>query len=168
MVVICIMAIMTTLILPYLGSFGQATLRSQARRLAGRVNFLFNEAQGNKLVLRLTLDIDKQGYAVSKLDPYAISLDPKTGEPIFSPETSSAGRPVALPDGVTFRDITVEGVGTVNRGQVSVQFYPQGYVDPTVIHLQDDRHHVLTLAFNPLIGTVSILDGNVMPPGLFQ
>ena len=63
-VVIFIMGLMLTLALPYLGGFREAALKSQARRLAGRATYMFDEATGHKLVLRLIFDIDNNGYAV--------------------------------------------------------------------------------------------------------
>src|SRR5258708_37703910 len=62
-VVIFIMGLMLTLALPYLGGFRQAALKSQARRLAGRATYMFDEATGHKLVLRLIFDLDNNGYA---------------------------------------------------------------------------------------------------------
>ncbi|HWJ40899.1 MAG TPA: type II secretion system protein, partial [Candidatus Limnocylindrales bacterium] len=83
-VVIFIMGLMLTLALPYLGGFRQAALKSQARRMAGRATYLFDEATGHKLVLRLIFDMDRNGYAVAQLDPYAV-------KPVFAPDTSMSG-----------------------------------------------------------------------------
>ena len=80
-VVIFIMGLMLTLTLPYLGGFRQAALRSQARRLAGRATYMFDEATGHKLVLRLIFDIDNNGYAAAQLDPYAV-------KPVFAPDNT--------------------------------------------------------------------------------
>src|ERR1700757_2155072 len=66
-VVIFIMGLMLTVALPYLGGFRQAQLKSQARRLAGRATYMFDEATGHKLVLRLIFDLDNNGYAAAKL-----------------------------------------------------------------------------------------------------
>src|SRR6202050_2142484 len=112
-VVIFIMGLMLTLALPYLGGFRQAALKSQARRLAGRATYLFDEATGHKLVLRLIFDIDNNGYAAAQLDPYAV-------QPVFAPDNSLSGQAVMLPAAVRIRDVHIEGVGTVNRGTVSV------------------------------------------------
>jgi len=158
-IVIFIMGLMLTLTLPYLGGFRQAVLRSQARRLAGRATYMFDEATGHKLVLRLIFDIDNNGYAAAKLDPYAV-------QPAFAPDTSVSGRPVMMPAAVRIRDVTVEGIGTVKRGTVAVNFYPEGYVDATVVHLEDASGDVMTLEFSPLTGQVAIVSGDVMPAGM--
>jgi prepilin-type N-terminal cleavage/methylation domain-containing protein len=158
-VVIFIMGLMLTLALPYLGGFREAALKSQARRLAGRATYMYDEATGHKLVLRLIFDIDNNGYAAAQLDPYAV-------QPVFAPDTTLSGRPVMLPAAIRIRDVTVEGIGTVNRGTIATNFYPEGYVDATVVHLEDASNDVMTLEFSPLTGQVAIISGDVMPPGM--
>jgi general secretion pathway protein H len=158
-VVIFIMGLMLTLAMPYLGGFRQAALKSQARRLAGRATYMYDEATGHKLVLRLIFDMDNNGYAVAQLDPYAI-------KPVFAPDRSMSGHPVMLPAAIRIRDVTVEGIGTLNRGTTATTFYPEGYVDATVIHLEDASHDVMTLEISPLTGQVAIVNGDVMPAGM--
>ena len=158
-VVIFIMGLMLTLAMPYLGGFRQAALKSQARRMAGRATYLFDEATGHKLVLRLIFDMDRNGYAVAQLDPYAV-------KPVFAPDTSMSGHPVLMPEAIRIRDVTVEGIGTLNKGTISTTFYPEGYVDATVVHLEDASGDVMTLEFSPLTGQVAIINGDVMPAGL--
>jgi prepilin-type N-terminal cleavage/methylation domain-containing protein len=158
-VVIFIMGLMLTLALPYLGGFREAALKSQARRLAGRATYMYDEATGHKLVLRLIFDIDNNGYAAAQLDPYAV-------KPVFAPDTTMSGRPVMLPAAIRIRDVTVEGIGTFNRGTIATNFYPEGYVDATVVHLEDASGDVMTLEFSPLTGQVAIISGDVMPPGM--
>jgi prepilin-type N-terminal cleavage/methylation domain-containing protein len=160
-VVIFIMGLMLTLALPYIGGFREAALKGQARRLAGRATYMFDEATGHKLVLRLIFDIDNNGYAAAQLDPYAV-------QPVFAPDNSMSDKPVMLPAAIRIRDVTVEGVGTVNRGVVYTNFYPEGYVDATVVHLEDASGDVMTLEFSPLTGQVAIVSGDVMPPGMTQ
>jgi general secretion pathway protein H len=160
-VVIFIMGLMITLVMPYLGGFQKAQLRSQARRLAGRATYLYDEAAGHKMVLKLIFDLDHNGYMVASLDPYA-------PEPIFAPDRTPAARPVQMPSSVRIRDVTIEGIGTVGKGTVSCQFYPEGYVDATVVHLDDVSGHVMTLAFIPLTGRVAVVDGDVAPAEMFQ
>jgi prepilin-type N-terminal cleavage/methylation domain-containing protein len=158
-VVIFIMGLMLSLAMPYLGGFRQAALKSQARRLAGRATYMFDEATGHKLVLRLIFDLDNNGYAAAKLDPYAV-------KPVFAPDTTVSARPVMLPPAIRIRDVTIEGIGTINRGVVSTNFYPEGYVDATVVHLEDASGDVMTLEFSPLTGQVAIISGDVMPVGM--
>src|SRR5260370_5526767 len=156
-IVIFIMGLMLTLTMPYLGGFRRAQLRSQARRLAGRATYMFDQAAGHKLVLRLIFDIDINGYAVARLDPYSI-------KPVFAPDHTPSSRPVQMPSAIRIRDVTVEGIGTVNRGAVTCHFYPHRYVDDTVVHLEDASGDVMPLQFPPLPPPVPSIDGAVFPP----
>ncbi|HUY27956.1 MAG TPA: prepilin-type N-terminal cleavage/methylation domain-containing protein [Candidatus Binataceae bacterium] len=152
-IVLFIMALMFTLAVPYMGSYREAQLKSEARRMAGRASYLYDEAASQKVVLRMIFDLDHQRYAVARLDPYSPN-------PQFVADHSMAGRMIVLPPAVGIRDVTVADLGTFNRGIVACQFYPEGYVDATLIHLEDLSGHVMTLFFNPLTGQVSILDGD--------
>jgi prepilin-type N-terminal cleavage/methylation domain-containing protein len=159
-IVIFIMGLMLTLTMPYLGGFRRAQLRSQARRLAGRATYLFDQAAGHKLVLRLIFDLDSDnnGYAVARLDPYAI-------QPVFAPDRTPSSRPVMMPASIRIRDVTVEGIGTQRKGTIACNFYPEGYVDATVVHLEDASGDVMTLEFSPLTGQVAVVAGDVFPAG---
>jgi hypothetical protein len=122
---------------------------------------MFDQAAGHKLVLRLIFDIDNRGYAVARLDPYSV-------KPVFAPDRTPSSRPVQMPSAVRIRDVTVEGIGTVNRGIIACNFYPEGYVDATVVHLEDSSGDVMTLEFSPLTGQVAVIEGDVMPTGMPQ
>ncbi len=163
--VMFIMGLMLSLVMPYLGGFRYAKLKSETRRLAGRASYLFDEASGQKVVLRLVFDIDHNGYWVARYDPYSIRLSDK--EPIFIPDKGPGAHPILLPPDVRIRDVTVEGIGTVNKGQAFCQFYPEGYVDATVVHLMDASGNVMTLALNPLTGEVEIAAGDVAPEKMY-
>jgi len=77
-----------------------------------------------------------------------------------------SGHPVMLPAAIRIRDVTVEGIGTLNRGTTATTFYPEGYVDATVVHLEDASGDVMTLEISPLTGQVAIINGDVMPAGM--
>jgi prepilin-type N-terminal cleavage/methylation domain-containing protein len=155
-VVIFIMGLVMTLAIPYLGGFHGAQLKSEARRLAGRANYLYDEASNQKVIYRMTFDLDHNGYYVTRMDPYG--PDPK-----FIPYSGPWGDEVVMPAGLVLRDVSVEGIGGAKAGSISCQFYPEGYVDATVIHLASVAGEVLTLSFNPLTGNVGIVSGDVPP-----
>jgi general secretion pathway protein H len=155
-VVIFIMGMVMTLAMPYFASVQTSQMRSEARRLASRANYLYEEAGAQKVLLRLSFDLTRNVYFVTRLDPFA-------ARPSFQPEGGPAGVRAYLADGVRLRDVWVEGVGVVQRGVVSTQFYPSGSVDATVIHLVDTRGEVFTLAIDPFSGHVSIVKGDQGP-----
>ncbi len=153
-IVLFIMGLMLLIAMPYFGGFKSAQLKSATRRLAGRATYLFEEASSRKLVIRLVFDLDRNMYYVLVADPYAPA-------PVFLPDHSWAGAPVRLPPAVRIRDVTVEGVGTYTRGAVACQFFPEGYVDATIVHLIDAAGEAMTLAINPLTGRARIASGDM-------
>jgi prepilin-type N-terminal cleavage/methylation domain-containing protein len=157
-VVLFLIGLVMTIAMPYFGSLQSSQMRSEARRLASRANYLYEEAGAQKVILRLTFDLANNGYFASRLDPFA-------AKPAYRPETGPAGVRVVMPNGIWIRDVTVEGLGTFQRGVVSAQFYPGGYVDATLIHLADSKGEVFTLAIDPFSGHVSIMRGDVAPAG---
>ncbi len=155
-VVIFIMGLVMTLAIPYLGGFHGAQLKSEARRLAGRANYLYDEAATEKVIYRMIFDLDHNGYYVTRLDPYGTN-------PQFIPYAGPWGDMVMMPPGIQLRDVSVEGIGAAKVGAISCQFYPEGYVDATVIHMISDSGEVMTLSFNPLTGNVAIVNGDLPP-----
>jgi len=155
-IVMFIMGLIMMIALPNVTIISSARLRSEARRLAGRATFLYEKAAAEKVVYRLIfhLDRDLNGYEVARLDPFDM-------EPKFTPASGPATQAVLMPPGVRIRDVTVEGVGTVERGVVATHFYPGGYVDATLVHITDTGGAVYTLFLNPLTGRVSIALGDI-------
>jgi general secretion pathway protein H len=156
-VVMLIMGLVITLAIPYLGGLGNAQLKSEARRLASRENYLYQEAAEQKVMLRLVFDLDSNGYFVMRFDPFA-------AKPAVVRESGPAGVRAMMPPGVRIRDVWVEGVGTLRKGSISCQFYPTGYVDATVVHMTDARGVVYTLSISPTSGQVAITDKDLDPP----
>jgi Tfp pilus assembly protein FimT len=155
-VVLFLIALMALLVVPSMAGLHVSRLKHESRRLAGRATFLYDQAAANKMVLRLTFDLDAQVYSVTRMDPHSAN-------PVFVPDLEDGAAPVTLPADVKLRDVTVEGTGTVTRGTVSCNFYPEGYVDATVVHLVDPAGTVFTLTFQPLTGRVSITRGDLTP-----
>ena len=153
-IVIFIMGLVLALVAPNIAGLHDARLKSEVRRLAGRSAYLYDRAAAAKLVLRLTFDLDTNRYFVSHLDPLAVS-------PVFTPDEDPASSPVMLPAGVRLRDVAVEGTGQLAKGVINTNYYPEGWVDATVVHLVNDYGQVFTLKFNPLTGRAMIRRGDV-------
>lgn len=151
--VVFIMGLLLMIAMPNLGAFRGTQVRSEIRRLAGRATYLYEKAAAEKAVYRLIFHIDSGAYEVARLDPFAV-------EPAFLPATGPGTEPVKLPPTVAIRDVSVEGIGTFSRGSVATHFYPQGYVDATLIHLVDASGTVYTMFLNPLTGGVAVALGD--------
>lgn len=157
-VVLFIMGLVMLLAMPYFGGFQDSELKSEARRLASRSNYLYEEAGAQKVLLRLTFDLDHNSYFVTRLDPFA-------ARPAFARESGPAGARITLPSDVRMRDVWVEGAGAFRKGAISSQFYPSGSADAAVIHLIDRNGEIFTLVINPFDGRTAVMRGDFAPNG---
>ena len=55
-VVMFVIGLIMTIAMPYFGSLQSSQMRSEARRLASRANYLYQEAGAQKVLLRLSKD----------------------------------------------------------------------------------------------------------------
>ena len=90
-VVIFMIGLIMMIAMPHLSVFGDEQLKSQTRRIASYTNYLYQEAGTQKVVLKLTWDLDHDRYFVTRLDPFAI-------QPVFQPEQGPGGKPVVMPE----------------------------------------------------------------------
>lgn len=150
--VLLIFAIILTFAVPRLRDPSSQELASHVRRLATTFRFLRSEAVLNGRVYLLNYDLDQQRYWITSEDaPGGVGGGADNELGIFA-------RPVALPNTVAFSDIVFQGVGKLAQGQMFTRFFPDGYVEPTVVHMDNGRQ-AFTLTVWPLTGQVSIYDG---------
>ncbi|MDT8440028.1 MAG: prepilin-type N-terminal cleavage/methylation domain-containing protein [Desulfuromonadales bacterium] len=147
-VVIVLISLFMVFSIPLFGNIGTSRLDSSARRLAGTVKFLYNEAAMTGREHRLTFDFEQGSY-----HGRVIEVD---GELVAA---GDQGRQAALKGATRFDAIRVPGRGRFTMGQVTIRFAPTGWVDETVIHLSDDRQQ-RTLRIMPLTGTTEIYSGH--------
>jgi general secretion pathway protein H len=152
--VLLIIAIAVTLVVPRFRDQSHAELISQTRKLATTFRFLQQEAILNGRVYRLNFDLDQQRYFVTSAE--------ESGElgGGFAPETGILARDVALPASLQIADVDVPLVsGKLYEGVAFTHFYPDGYVDATVVHL-DNGQEVYTLYVDqPLTGRAYVASG---------
>ncbi len=146
-VVLVILGVVATLVLPRLGGFGRGALDSSSQRLALTIKSLYNEAALRGETHLLVIQVDQGRYEVHRLV--------SKGE-VF--EEVPVGEARELGRGVAFRDIWVQGQGTVRSGEVKVRAYPVGWMEETVIHLRDGGERVTTLHVPSLAGMADIYD----------
>lgn len=158
-VVLLIIGLVLAIAMPHFGAFQGAELRTEARRLAARSHYLYEEAGAQKVLLRLNLDLDHSTYFVTRLDPFA-------AEPSFKPESGPAGGVATMPADVHLRDVWVAGGGLYRNGIVRCQFYPGGIADAAVIHLLDRNGDVITVGIDPFSGDVAIISGDLSPAAI--
>lgn len=153
-VVLFIIGLLIAAVAPRFGDITGTRLNASARHLATMVRYLSGEAALRNRAYRLNYDLDKQVYWVTTLIPTQDSAE-------FKLDASPLARPVQLPPAITFADVQTPGVGRVSTGQVSTYFHPQGYTDPTIIHLRDQHSRAVTVLIPSLTGEAQVYEGYV-------
>ncbi|MBW2057671.1 MAG: prepilin-type N-terminal cleavage/methylation domain-containing protein [Deltaproteobacteria bacterium] len=151
--VILIMGILLAFSVPQLGHLTEYNLNVGCRRLSGTVRYLFNRATVTGRIYRLNYDL--------KADQYWVTYRDENLE--FVIDKSVLARRVKLPRGVSFEDILIVGRGTYREGEVRTHFFPKGWVEETLVHLQDSRGHKASIRIFPLSARVKIYDRYVEP-----
>ncbi len=151
--VLLIISVVLMLVVPRFRDQSHVELISQARKLAATFRFLQHEAILNGRVYRLNFDLDQQRYFVTSAEADDESAD-------FQPESGILARDVALPATLQIADVNVPLVsGKLYEGVAFTHFYPDGYVDATVVHL-DNGQEVYTLYVpQPLTGRAYVASG---------
>lgn len=154
--VILVLGVVTATVMPrFAGTLERQRLRSTINVVQGTVRYLYAYAALTKRIYRLTFDLDRQTMAVCYLEGEACRL-----------ETSRELRPYVLPTNVRILDV-VSPQGTKTReGEASTHFFPEGLVEPSVIHLATDGNQKMTLMIEPLAGRVKVFDEYVEPKAL--
>ncbi len=82
------------------------------------------------------------------------------------------GDPLALsrrlPEGTRFVDIVTSRETKVNRGYCFTTVWPTGWIEPTTLHIQDEKGKSYTLLIEPVAGTVRLEEGYLVRRRLSQ
>jgi prepilin-type N-terminal cleavage/methylation domain-containing protein len=150
-VVIALIAIFFSFAIPKLGDVTEADLRRNIRHLTGTISYLRDEAMMKKREFRLNYNIAMNEYWATEVVKSGTQAEVKRLETVFVNKNKLHGD-------IRFKDIAIPG----HQGSVEeffTQFYPNGWVEKTVIHLQkgDDKYY--TLIIMPLTGKVKVHEG---------
>lgn len=146
-IIVFIIALFAALTVPSLTGFGERDLHTAARRLAGTIKYLYNEAALEGLTHRLVFDLDTSGYTAGRIEQ---------NRELSTLEGTGGGR--ELPGDVRFKDIYVNGRGSFSEGNVTIEIFPVGWIEEAVLHLIDGEEE-LTLRIAPLTGTTEVYEG---------
>ncbi|MEK6679138.1 MAG: prepilin-type N-terminal cleavage/methylation domain-containing protein [Nitrospirota bacterium] len=152
-VVIALVAIFFSFAIPKLGDVTEADLRRNIRHLTGTISYLRDEAMMKKREFRLNYNIAMNEYWATEVVKSGTQAEVKRLETVFVNKNRLHGD-------IRFKDIVILG----HQGSVEeffTQFYPNGWVEKTVIHLQkgEDKHY--TLIVMPLTGKVKVYEGYI-------
>lgn len=155
-----------TLAVPRLEDAAELRVKSAVRRVAGTLQYVFDQSVFKKIPYQVHYDLDKgemwvdrpalvPGLAGQGAATQAVELQEVTSD-------SSLER-IKLPGGVKFTDVTTAAGGKKVDGETQTQFLPQGFAEYTLVHLQDQAGHQWTVELNPLTGKAKVRDGYYEP-----
>jgi prepilin-type N-terminal cleavage/methylation domain-containing protein len=150
--VILILGILVGFVVPRFQDRSHAELVSQIRRLAVTFRFLREQAILDGRTYRLVYDVSDHRY-------WSARGGENEGQPVSLENNGPLAREVALPEPVGFADVVFPlTAGKLFEGVGWTEFYPDGYVDLTVIHLGNGEE-AYTLRVDPLTGHVYVTAG---------
>lgn len=142
--------------IPRLRDSGRVELEAQSHRLAMTFKLVRSEAILQGIPFQINYDLDDQRYWVTSADPLgqedtaASTLGPLARGSRLGPEVGIA-------------DVVLPAAGAkVSQGRIYTVFYPDGTVDPTVIHLASAKQ-AYTLYVDPMSSRLNMAPGYVMP-----
>jgi len=150
--VLLILSIVLALAIPRLRSKTGMELSAQARRLSNTFRFLRSEAILDGRVYQLRYDLSSERY-------WATVAPAGDGAMAAKVDIGPLAQPFSLPSPIGFSDIVLpQSVGKIQDGLAYTNFYPDGSVDLTVIHL-DDGNYSYTLYVYPYSGRLRLSQG---------
>ncbi len=70
---------------------------------------------------------------------------------------AAASRGYELPGAIRFMDVVFPGRGQVASGRTEVYFYPRGYSDQAIIHIENEEARRWSLVIEPFLPSVKLL-----------
>lgn len=170
--VILILGVILAITLPRLGNRAYAQLDSETRKLALAFRYLRHAAILNGRTYRLMYDLDSRSYwaEVSQVteapvldeqeSEFAGSFFPPPIEEQFALDLEGPLTRRRLPEPLGFSDVELpETWGKIMEGVVFTTFYPDGYVDISVVHLDNGQDVFSLYVPNGITGQVFVSPG---------
>jgi general secretion pathway protein H len=148
MVVLFLIALFSSLVIPRLPDIGAGGPERGARRIAGTIKFLYNEAALSGREHRLFFDLD------------ANALRPRTlnnSNEIVA--VKGLAEETKLPSGAKLLDVAVAGQEKVSSGVTTLTISPTGWLPQTVIHLESSDRQILTIRLLSYTGSAEVYEG---------
>jgi prepilin-type N-terminal cleavage/methylation domain-containing protein len=182
-VVLLVIGLTFTLVIPQFRARTDADLKRASLKLAAALEYTFSQSIFRRQTFRMQYDLDGSRYWVDRfVDPLVPGSLGKPGAGAASgaseedavdapddPEEVPPGQPyyvvdrkvlpeaIVLPEGVLINDVTTQYLDTITEGKAFTHFFPDGYAEPTVIHLTSrNNKSEYTLVLTPLSGKVKV------------
>lgn len=125
-------------------------LKASSRQVIGLIKAVREKAIRDQQTYVITFDLSgnriwyRQGSAAAPEEPEEVKTDA-----------------LKLVQPVRIVDIWTKSEGKMNEGRPQLWVSRQGYIDETMIHLENDEDEVLSMLFSPFLGNVRITDSYV-------
>ncbi len=139
-VVIFIISLVTALVMPSFWDAGESSLKTETRRIANTMRYIYDEAINRKQTYLFEINLDNESWRF---------------------EGKKESRRFLMKRKVEIKDVLVPSLGEVSRGKVTIAFGPLGPEEPIILHLLKDRLEY-TIIFNHLNGRAKILEGYIL------
>ena len=184
-----LVVIVVTMALPSFNRISGENLRSSTRKIIAVIKGTYDLSVFQNKIIRLVFDIEKNRYWIEVsnnakgVKEFNVNLENSDEQieqeenksanggveegnrnkrdAIFVKDTSLGGKEFQLPNGVVFRDVHLKrNAETTQRGKAFLYFFPQGYVEPAIIHVgvEDQENVTLSLRTRPLTGKVTLYE----------
>ena len=183
LVVLAIMAALMMISVSALGPLKHSQVRAEAMRLSGALRMVYGRAAVNGLRYQVTFNIDSNSFSV-ECSPENVLLDPEEDEdrPFYDdPEADPFGlgpNPPTLLDCSEplladtamrhnveiLRVLTTHDRAPVEGGTATVAYFPNGFVERSLIWIGHEDGIVLTLSIDPMTGRVFIYPEDLEVP----
>jgi prepilin-type N-terminal cleavage/methylation domain-containing protein len=169
--VIALIGLISTLTIPTLSNYFSISINSVARGIATSTRQGYNAAVVTGRVHRMVYDLDNNQYWVESGPPGHLldtedsiqkELDkrrgvnsdaPKQKPSEFKIEPNVNLKKSSLPRGTKFKDIiTEQAKEPITKGKAYTHFFPQGFSEQTIIHIEDGQKHQISLVVTTLLG----------------
>ncbi|MDF0645852.1 MAG: type II secretion system protein [Nitrospira sp.] len=150
-IVLFLLTGLLTIIIPRIG-IGE-TLASNGRKWVSALRTFQEMAVAAQKPVRLHIDLERGQYWPMIL---------QDGEERV-PLNEVWQTPVNLPESIHITDVQV-GQKKSSAGRAALLFYPNGKIDPVVMHLTDDSNNLLGIQVEPVTATIRVSDQRIEPP----
>ena len=73
-------------------------------------------------------------------------------------QDAASNKALALPDAIRYMDVEFPQQERISSGTTEIRFYPAGYSDQVLIHLETEDNEKLTYLVEPLLPKIKIFD----------
>ena len=144
--VVAVLALFVGLAVPRLPDMAGTRIHQSARKVSLLLQLARSRAITLRRYYRVDMDLETSTLTVSYFGP----------EGTYIPDDKI--RQISLKDSV-ITDVVNASEGKVLEGEGWIRISPRGFIEPSLIHIQDDQEREITITPSPVSGRVYIHDG---------